>query len=524
MKSLDFDSLRSVVNKNSYPVDAGSLQPEGWSLANEKWSNIVDKMERKGIPLEEFVSDSIYYGIKTGYNTAFFIDSDTKEELIQKDQKNAEIIKPLLVGDDARRYYTKNKDQWLIYTPWELDIDQYPDIKEYLSNWKEELSNRPECDSGRFEWWALARYGSDYQYAFKDSKIVYPVIAMSPRFAIDDGGHYINDKLYMIPEENYYLLSLLNSDLLFEIAKLRVSVLGDENSGGRLELRATHLKELPICDLPTNDSVTVDIDYLINKDNAADYIVNQLEPTETRNAISQLGEIMSRNVNAKKLLNLSLLDHLGAYDEGSTLADIGFTQPPRGSAESILQETASEKPNLRVGEASVVRESTNTVEIRLTARYKPGEARPEGGSRTGTGTARGGGEDDALDESDFETDQWGYTETDPQAALRITDLTETEADLIEAFVPVAVDEAGGFAGFRETATKTNSLVDRLRKLTLPRVADVEAGLAGYLETNARAEELEAKIESTDALIDEIVYELYGLTDEEIEIVEEAVGE
>jgi len=29
---------------------------------------------------------------------------------------------------------------------------------------------------------------------------------------------------------------------------------------------------------------------------------------------------------------------------------------------------------------------------------------------------------------------------------------------------------------------------------------------------------------TDTLIDEVVYELYGLTDEEIEIVEEAVGE
>ena len=113
---------------------------------------------------------------------------------------------------------------------------------------------------------------------------------------------------------------------------------------------------------------------------------------------------------------------------------------------------------------------------------------------------------------------------DPEAALRITDLTELEADLIAAFVPVAVKEAGGFADFRETATKTNSLVDRLRKLTLPRVADVERGLESYVQTKERAEELETKIEETDALIDEIVYELYGLTDEEIEIVEEAVGE
>lgn len=86
------------------------------------------------------------------------------------------------------------------------------------------------------------------------------------------------------------------------------------------------------------------------------------------------------------------------------------------------------------------------------------------------------------------------------------------------------DEAGGFADFRETATKTNSLVDRLRGLTLPVVAEVEDGLANYRETVERAEELEAEIERTDDLIDEIVYELYGLTDEEIAIVEESVGD
>jgi hypothetical protein len=34
----------------------------------------------------------------------------------------------------------------------------------------------------------------------------------------------------------------------------------------------------------------------------------------------------------------------------------------------------------------------------------------------------------------------------------------------------------------------------------------------------------AKIENTDALIDEIVSELFGLTDDKIEIVEAVVGE
>ena len=91
-------------------------------------------------------------------------------------------------------------------------------------------------------------------------------------------------------------------------------------------------------------------------------------------------------------------------------------------------------------------------------------------------------------------------------------------------MPIAVGEAGGFAGFRETATKTNSLVDRLRKLTLPALCDVESGLETYIKTKERADELNKKIEKTDQLIDEIVYDLYDLSDEEIEIVESAVAD
>jgi DNA polymerase III delta prime subunit len=72
-------------------------------------------------------------------------------------------------------------------------------------------------------------------------------------------------------------------------------------------------------------------------------------------------------------------------------------------------------------------------------------------------------------------------------------------------------------------SKTNSLVDRLEKLTLPVVSAIESGLGRYIETRERAAALNEKIERTDRLVDEIVYEFYGLIDEEIEIVENAVG-
>jgi len=52
---------------------------------------------------------------------------------------------------------------------------------------------------------------------------------------------------------------------------------------------------------------------------------------------------------------------------------------------------------------------------------------------------------------------------------------------------------------------------------------VEQGLDSYSRAKERADELDTKIQRTDELIDKIVYDLYDPTDEEIEIVEESVG-
>jgi len=107
-------------------------------------------------------------------------------------------------------------------------------------------------------------------------------------------------------------------------------------------------------------------------------------------------------------------------------------------------------------------------------------------------------------------------------ATAFVGLSEAEEALLREFVPVAIEEGNSFAGFQQSATKTISPLDRLKSLRLPDINAVRDGLGQYTEVRERADELEAKIERTDALIDEIVYDLYGLTDEEIEIVEEAV--
>jgi len=240
-------------------------------------------------------------------------------------------------------------------------------------------------------------------------------------------------------------------------------------------------------------------------------------PVPRMEGCPELVELVDRRLDATATLarlDRSLLDHLGDYNEGKTLTDVGTARLLGGSVGSMLRRTAEACPSLRAGEATVERVSPDTVEIRLTARYRP----DDGGTRPADdepGRTRGGAEAS-------ETDRWGFAETGPSPALRVSDLTRTETALIEAFVPVAVDEADGFAGFRERATKTNSLLDRLRALRLPAVADVREDLRRYGETTARAAELEARIDRIDDRIDAIVYELYGLSDEQIAVVEKTV--
>ena len=71
---------------------------------------LKEKTERVGKPLREW-DVKIYYGIKTGLNSAFITDGKTREEILsncktEEERKRTEaIIKPILRGRDIKRYY-----------------------------------------------------------------------------------------------------------------------------------------------------------------------------------------------------------------------------------------------------------------------------------------------------------------------------------------------------------------------------------------------------------------------------------
>ena len=92
-----------------------------------------------GTPLKDW-DVQINYGIKTGYNDAFIISTEKREEILANCQsederkRTAELIRPILRGRDIKRYGYNWAGLYLIATfpSRHYDIEQYPAVKNYL--------------------------------------------------------------------------------------------------------------------------------------------------------------------------------------------------------------------------------------------------------------------------------------------------------------------------------------------------------------------------------------------------------
>lgn len=264
IKHLDFESLDDEVEKQSSILDERSLNGAtvNWTLAKSDEVAILNKMREVGTPLGEYVNGKIFRGILTGYNKAFVIDRITRNRLVGRDAKSENLIKPFVIGDNVRKYRVRFEGRYIILipsgwtraqskntsNPWVWFQDNYPAIAEYLAPFAEGAQKR--WDKGEY-WWELRP--CDYYSEFEKPKIIYPEIGKESRFAFDDAGYFNNNKAFIIPQRDLYLLGVLNSKLAWLFLKRICSVLGDPDLGGRLELRTIHLSRLPICHINLDD-------------------------------------------------------------------------------------------------------------------------------------------------------------------------------------------------------------------------------------------------------------------------------
>ena len=221
IKTLNFSSLQSYVNEHIEIIDKTNLTDKGWNLASRDDLDLLEKIQTSGVSLEKYVNKKVFRGIVTGFNKAFIIDEEVRNKLIAEDKNSIEIIKPFLAGKDVKRYQSPNSHKYLIFTKHGIDIDKYPAIKKYLEDYKRYLVPKP-CDfkgdkwegrkPGKYKWYEI-QDTIEYYKEFEKFKIIYPNILKRPEFTFDTEKWYTNQKCFIIPTEDKYLLGVLNSKI-----------------------------------------------------------------------------------------------------------------------------------------------------------------------------------------------------------------------------------------------------------------------------------------------------------------------
>jgi len=217
IKTLEFQDLETEVARLGQWLTRTALGLENWTLAGEQVQTILQKMKVLGTPLGKYVDGKIYRGVLTGLNEAFVIDLETRNKLIAEDQKSTEIIKHFANGDDIRKYKIRDSQRYLIFTRRGLDIKKYPSIETHLKQYKKQLLPKPVGyvgndwqgrKQGSYEWYEI-QDSVDYYLEFNKPKIVWPEMAMHNRFAYDDENLFTNNKAFIIPGKNHFLLGIL---------------------------------------------------------------------------------------------------------------------------------------------------------------------------------------------------------------------------------------------------------------------------------------------------------------------------
>ncbi len=238
-----------------FTLPPGALKVEGWTLERQEVLALMDKLRKAGRPLGEYVQGRFYRGILTGLNEAFVIDEATRNKLIAEDPKSAEVIKPWLRGRDIKKWKAQWAGLYLITIPssanrewpWSnekteaesrrLFAKTYPAVHHYLAQHEDKLKRRD--DQGQF-WWELRSCA--YYEGFENPKIIYPNITKTNICSFDETGVLANQKCFIIPTADLFLLALLNSKVTMRWFRSTLPLL----RGGFFEPSSVFMENYPV--------------------------------------------------------------------------------------------------------------------------------------------------------------------------------------------------------------------------------------------------------------------------------------
>ena len=182
--------------------DVGADNP--WNLVDNESKKLFELIRRSSATTLEHLG-KIRVGVKTTAD-AVFIRSDW-DKLPDKHQPEPTLLRPLLTHDDVQPWSARPGGRRILYPHCDhggravaVDLKRFPRAASYLESHRERLESRQYLiDSGRnwYEVWVPQRPA-----LWGQQKLVFPDIAESPRFAIDQSGAIVNGDCYWILVED----------------------------------------------------------------------------------------------------------------------------------------------------------------------------------------------------------------------------------------------------------------------------------------------------------------------------------
>ncbi|QPI00213.1 N-6 DNA methylase [Campylobacter concisus] len=248
-------------------IPQSTLSETNFTFLDSSKFELKSKIEKVAKPLKDW-GVNINYGVKTGLNEAFIIDSDTRDKILnncvgEEREQTQKLIRPILRGQDIKRYDYEWAGLWLINihngygTEPRINIDNFPKLKLYLEKFEPKLSNRSDKGATPYNLRNCA-----YLEEFEKEKILCARMVQSPKFAYDINNNIPDNTAYCITGENLkFLLAFLNSTAVYKIFNFFYA-------GGGLEgeIKINRLEILPIPQItPQNENLANEIINLVDE-------------------------------------------------------------------------------------------------------------------------------------------------------------------------------------------------------------------------------------------------------------------
>ena len=223
---------------------------DSWVILSPIEQSIKRKIEAVGTPLKDW-DINIYRGVLTGYNEAFIISTEKRDEILANCQtedertRTAELIRPILRGRDIKRYGYNWANLWLINTHngirgklERVHIEDYPAIKAHLDQYWDRISKRADKGDTPYNLRNCA-----YLEDFSKPKIIYPNMTKYMPFVYDESKFLTNQKCFIITGGCMaYLTAFFNSSIF----KFCFRDSFPELQGGTRELSKIFFDKIPV--------------------------------------------------------------------------------------------------------------------------------------------------------------------------------------------------------------------------------------------------------------------------------------